>query len=143
MEATKDEMESMMRNKIWELVDLPPQHRSIGNKWIFKIKHRANVSITSLRYVQWRNSLPKLRGEDCEETFSLVIRITSIRLFLTLIVHLDLELFQMNVKTTSLNKNLKKEIFMDQLIGFVSKGQENKVCRLRRSICGLKHSSRV
>jgi len=38
MEAMRDEMDSMMRNQVWKLVDLPPGHKSIGNKWVSKIK---------------------------------------------------------------------------------------------------------
>ena len=48
----------------------------------------------------------------------------------------------MDVKTAFLNGELDKEIYMDQPIGFVTKGQEHKVCRLKRSIYGLKQSSR-
>ena len=72
-----------------------------------------------------------------------MVRIASIRLLPALIAHLDLELFQMDVKITFLNENLEEEIYMDQPIGFVSKGQEEKVCHLKRSIYGLKQSSRA
>ena len=71
-----------------------------------------------------------------------MVRFVSIRLLMALVAHLDLELFQMDVKTALLNGNLKEEIYMDQPIGFVSMGQEDKVCRLKRSIYGLKQSSR-
>ena len=60
-----------------------------------------------------------------------------------LVAHLDLELFQMDMKTAFLNGNLEEEIYMDQPIGFVSKGQEDKVCHLKKSIYGLKQSSRA
>jgi len=63
-----------------------------------------------------------------------MVRFASICLLLALIVHLDLELFQMDVKTAFLNGNLEKEIYTDQPIGFVPKGQEDKVCRLKKSI---------
>ena len=49
MDAKRDEMGSMARNKVWELVDLPPQRKSIGNKWIFKIKCRADGSIDKFK----------------------------------------------------------------------------------------------
>ena len=51
---------------------------------------------------------------------------------------MDLELYQMDVKTGSLNGELDKEIYMDQPLGCDLKGQENKVCKLKRSIYGLK-----
>jgi len=49
MNAMRDEMDSMARNNVWELTDLPPQHKSIGNKWVFKIKHRADGSIDKFK----------------------------------------------------------------------------------------------
>jgi len=79
---------------------------------------------------------------DSKETFSHVVRFASIRLLLALVAHLNLELFQMDVKTIFLNRNLEEEIYMDQPIDFVSKGQEDKVYRLKRSIYSLKLSSR-
>jgi len=76
----------------------------------------------------------EIEGIDYEETFSPVVRFASIRLLLTLVGHLDLELFQIDIKTTFLNGNLEGEIYMDQPIDFVSNGQEDKVCRLKRFI---------
>jgi hypothetical protein len=81
-------------------------------------------------------------GVDYKETFSPVVRFASIRLILAMVASLDLELHQMDVKTAFLNGELDEEIFMDQPIGFVVKGQERKVCRLNWSLYGLKQSSR-
>ena len=81
-------------------------------------------------------------GVDYEETFSLVVRFASVRLILAIIANLNLELYQMDVKTAFLNGELDEEIYMDQPIGFMTKGQEHKVCKLKRSIYGLKQSSR-
>jgi len=134
----KDEMDSMVRNKVWELVDLLPQCKSIGNKWIFKIKYRTDGSIDKFKARLVAKGFTQIEGIDYEETFSHVVRFASIRLLLALVSHLDLELFQMDVKNAFLNRNLKEEIYMDQPIGFVSKGQEDKVCCLKRSLYGLK-----
>ena len=82
----------------------------------------------------------QIKGVDYEETFSLVVRIASICLLLALVANLDLELFQMVIKTIFLNGNLEEEIYMDLLTGFVSKGQEDKVCLIKRLIYDLKQS---
>ena len=66
------------------------------------------------------------------------MRLVSIHLILAIVVHLDLELFQMDVKTAFLNGELDEEIYMDQPIGFEVKEQWHKLCRLKRSIYGLK-----
>ena len=71
-----------------------------------------------------------------------MVRFTSIRLILAIVAQLDLELYQMDVKTTYLNGEVDEEIYMEQLIGFIVKGQEDKVCKLRRSLYGLKQASR-
>lgn len=142
MEAMKDEMDSMSTNEVWELVDLPPKRRSIGNKWVFKVKRKADGSIDKFKARLVAKGFTQIEGVDYDETFSPVVRFASIRLLLALVAHLDLELFQMDVKTAFLNGTLEEEIYMDQPIGFVSKGGEKKVCRLKRSIYGLKQSSR-
>jgi hypothetical protein len=81
-------------------------------------------------------------GVNYEETFSPVVRFASVRLILAIVANLNLELYQMDVKTAFLNGELDEEIYMDQPVGFVAKGQERKVCKLKRTIYGLKQSSR-
>ena len=97
MDTVKDEMDSIIRNKVWELVDLPPQRKSIENKWIFKIKCWTNGSINKLKARLVAKHFIQFDGIDYEETFSPVVRFTSIRLL------------------------LEEEICIDQPIGFVSK----------------------
>jgi len=70
------------------------------------------------------------------------VRITSVRLILVIVAHMDLELYQMDVRTAFLNEELNEEIYMDQLLGFETKRQERKVCKYKRSIYGFKQDSR-
>jgi len=105
----KDEMDSMMRNQAWKLVDLLPQHKSIENKWVFKIKHWVDGMIDKLKACLVVKEFTQIEGVDYEETFSPMVRIAFICLLLALVVHLDLELFQMIVKTTCLNSSLEKK----------------------------------
>ena len=86
-------MDSMARNKVWELVDLPPQRKSIRNKWVFKIKRRTDGSIDKFKTRLVAKRFTEIKGVDYEETFSPVVRSASIRLLLAMVAHLDLELF--------------------------------------------------
>ncbi|KAI3457783.1 hypothetical protein Pfo_014446, partial [Paulownia fortunei] len=81
-------------------------------------------------------------GIDYEETFSPVAMLKSIRILLSIAAHFDYEVWQMDVKTAFLNGNLDENIYMMQPDGFIQKGQEHKICKLNRSIYGLKQASR-
>ena len=70
------------------------------------------------------------------------MRITSVHLILAIVEQMDLELYQMDVRTTFLNGELNEEIYMDQPEGFETKEQKRKVCKFKRSIYGLKQASR-
>lgn len=112
MDAMRDEMDSMSRNEVWKLIDLPSQRKSIGNKWVFKIKRRANGSIEKFKARLVAKGFTQFEGIDYEETISPVLRLASIHLLLALVAHLDLELFQMDVKTAFLTGNLEEEIYI-------------------------------
>ena len=79
-------------------------------------------------------------GIDYFDTYSPVSRITSIRTLIAIASFNNMEIHQMDVKTTFLNGELDEEIYMEQPEGFVVQGQENKVCKLVKSLYGLKQA---
>ena len=79
---------------------------------------------------------------DYEETFLPVAMLKSIRILLFIAAHYDYEIWQMDVKTVFLNGNLEEETYMMQQEAFVAKNQDHVVCKLKRSIYGLKQASR-
>ena len=81
-------------------------------------------------------------GIDYEETFSPVVMLMYIRILLSIAAHYDYEIWQMDVQTTFLNGSLDESIFMQQPDGFIEKGKEHMLCKLKRSIYGLKQASR-
>lgn len=82
------------------------------------------------------------QGIDYQEVFAPVVKHVSIRMLLSLVVNLDLELEQMDVKTASLHGNLKEDLYMHQPEGYMVKGKEHQVCLLKKSLYGLKQSPR-
>ena len=81
-------------------------------------------------------------GIDYEETFSPIAMLKFIRILLSIAGYYDYEIWQMDVNTAFLNGNLGEEIYMMQPEGFIAKNQERMVCKLKRSIYGLKPASR-
>jgi hypothetical protein len=79
---------------------------------------------------------------DYEEIFFSVVRHTSIRAVLALVAHYDMALEQMEVKIAFLHGDLEEQIYMEQLEGFSQHGQEHLVCKLKKSLYGLKQSPR-
>ena len=82
------------------------------------------------------------KGVDFDEIFAPVVKMTSIRTMLSIVASMDLEVEQLDVKTTFLHIDLEVEIYMQQPKGFVTKGKENLMCRLKKSLYGLKQAPR-
>ena len=136
------EMKSLQSNNVWELVYPPPNRKVIGSKWIFKCKVNADVVVEHYKARLVAQGCTQRYGLDYEETFSLVVRFKSIRVLLAIGAQHNLELHQMDVATAFLHGELTEDVYMQQPAGFVESGKENLVCRLKRSIYGLKQSLR-
>src|SRR3954471_2130671 len=141
LQAMKSEMESMYENHVWDLVIPQEGLKPIECKWIFKIKTYAdgNVTIHKARLVA--KGFRQVQGVDYDETFSPVAMLKSVRILLAIAAYFDYEIWQMDVKTAFLNGNLEENVYMIQPEGFVAPEDAGKVCKLKRSIYGLKQAS--
>ncbi|CAL8162132.1 unnamed protein product [Prunus armeniaca] len=142
-EAIDDEMLSLKKNKTWELVELPKGRKVIGCKWVYA----KNEGVNDARVVRFKARLvakeyAQKEGIDYNEIFSHVVKHSSIRIFLALVAQFDLELVQQDVKTVFLHGNLSEEIYIRQPEEYEEKGKEGLVCRLNKSLYGLKQSPR-
>ncbi|GJW79895.1 retrovirus-related pol polyprotein from transposon TNT 1-94 [Tanacetum coccineum] len=139
-EAIQSEIDSIMHNNTWKLVDLPSGHKPISHKWIFKKKLRPNGTIEKYKASLVAKGYRQKKGQDFFDTYSPVTRITSIRTLIAIAAIHNLIIHQMDVKTAFLNGELYEEIYMQKPEGFVVKGQEHKVCKLVKSLYGLKQA---
>ncbi|GJX65862.1 retrotransposon protein, putative, ty1-copia subclass [Tanacetum coccineum] len=114
IDAMNAEIQSMMDNMVWVLVDLPPGCKTVGSKWLFKKKTDMNgiVHVYKARLVA--KGYTQLYGVDYEETFSPVADIRAIRILISIAAYYDYEIWQMDVKTTFLNGYLDEDIYMVQ-----------------------------
>ena len=140
--AMEREMESLLENEVWDLVKLPKGRKTIGSMWVFKEKMGADGSIERHKARLVAQGFSQQHGLDYDETFSPVVRTESVRTVIALAARNNLLLHQMDVTTAFLNGNLKEEVYMRQPEGYVMEGKEHLVCRLNKSIYGLKQSPR-
>lgn len=142
MLAIKSEMESLLKNGTYELVELPKGRKALKNKWVFKLKRDENEQLTKFKARLVVKGFGQKEGVDFDEIFSPVVKMTSIRVILGMAASMDLEVEQLDVKTAFLHGDLEEEIYMEQPEGFEVEGKEHMVCKLKKSLYGLKQAPR-
>ncbi|GJT75478.1 retrotransposon protein, putative, ty1-copia subclass [Tanacetum coccineum] len=142
IDAMNAEIQSMIDNMVWVLVDLPPGCKTIGSKWIFKKKTDMDGIVHTYKARLVVKGYTELYMVDYEETFSHVADIRAIRILISIAAYYDYKIWQIDVKTAFLNGYLDEDIYMVQLEGFVDPNHPRKVCKLQRFIYGLKQASR-
>jgi hypothetical protein len=123
-EVVRSEMDTILFNGTWELVDRPYGCKPVGCKWVFKKNLRPNGTIDKYKARLVAKGYTQKEYEDFFDTYSPVSRLTTIHVLLSLAASHGLLIYQMDVKTTFLNGELEEEIYMTQPDGFVVKGQE-------------------
>ena len=141
LKAMLEEMNSLNKNKTYDLVELPKGKRVLRNKRVFKLKKDGDKLVKYKARLVVKGFNQK-QGIDFDEIFFPVVKMSSIWVVLGLVASLDLELEQLDVKTAFLHGDLKEEIYMDQPKGFKVKGKEHMVCKLKKSLYGLKQALR-
>ncbi|GJZ83038.1 zinc finger, CCHC-type containing protein [Tanacetum coccineum] len=126
-EAINDEMDSIMDNNTWVLVDLPSGCKPLGCKWIFKRKLKVDGTIKKFKARLVIQGFKQKSGIDYFDTYAPVVRISTIRLLIAMASIQNLIIHQMDVKTAFLNGELEEEVYMNQPQGFIMPGNENKV----------------
>ena len=140
--ACDDEIASLAKNETWDLVQLPKGKSTVGCKWVLKKKRGANGEVNRYKARLVAQGFTQRKGIDYREVFSPVVRYSSIRTLLAIANQYDMEIHQMDVISAYLNGVLEEEIYMKQPPGYVDPKNPTKVCRLRKSLYGLKQSAR-
>lgn len=140
--AMQEEINSIHSNHTWSLVPLPPNTKAITSRWVFKVKPgTGNQTRFKARLVA--RGFEQTSGVDFFDTFAPVVRWETIRTLLAIAVHLNWPIHQLDVLTAFLNGILKEDVYMVQPPGFIKPGLEHLVCKLHKSLYGLRQSPRA
>ncbi|KAK8940855.1 hypothetical protein KSP39_PZI009825 [Platanthera zijinensis] len=142
-DAMREEMDALKKNETWDLVPKVDGITPVTCKWVFKLKKKADGSIERFKARLVARGFSQQYGEDYEETFSPVAKMTSVRMVIALAACQGWRMWQLDVKNAFLYGEIDKDIFMDQPPGFVSEVHPDYVCKLRKALYGLKQAPRA
>eukprot|EP00271_Cylindrocystis_brebissonii_P021026 TRINITY_DN732_c0_g1_i3.p1 TRINITY_DN732_c0_g1~~TRINITY_DN732_c0_g1_i3.p1 ORF type:complete len:1491 (-),score=166.73 TRINITY_DN732_c0_g1_i3:1047-5519(-) len=140
--AMKDEITSLDKNGTWTLEDLPPGRKAIPCKWVYKTKRHLDGTVDRYKARLVAKGFMQKEGLDYFETFAPVVKLAALRLLLSFACLFSWIIEASDVDSAFLNGILKETIFMKQPEGFTCKGYEAKVCRLLKTLYGLKQAAR-
>lgn len=135
--AVKTEYHSLVKNGTWTFTTLPPHRKAIGFKCVFRVKKNPDGAQNKYMEHLFAKGFHQVHWKYFSETFSPVVKPTTIRIILTLALTHKWEMQHIDINNAFINGHLNEEINMKEPPGFES-ADKNQVCRLHRALYGLK-----
>ncbi|CAA7052584.1 unnamed protein product [Microthlaspi erraticum] len=143
MEAMRSEIQAIEKNQTWELVNLPTDAKKIGVKWVYKTKLNEDGNVDKYKARLVMKGYAQEEGIDYDEVFAPVAHWDTIRILLAVAAQRGWKVYQLDVKSAFLYGELKEVVYVDQPEGFIKRGEEDKVYRLKKALYGLKQAPRA
>ncbi|KAL0541452.1 hypothetical protein IC582_021497 [Cucumis melo] len=137
-----EEMRALKKNNTWDLCTLPKRHNTVGCKWIFALKYKADCILDRRKVRLVAKGFTQTYGIDYSETFSPIAKLNTVRVLLQVVVNKDWPLYQLDVKNVFLKGDLEEEVYMSPPPGFDAQF-DILVFQFRKSLYGLKQSPRA
>ncbi|BAB10876.1 polyprotein [Arabidopsis thaliana] len=141
--AMSEEINAQMKNHTWDLVSPEEAKHVISCKWIFTLKYNVDGSIARYKARLVARGFNQQYGIDYSETFSPVIKSTTIRTVLEVAVKRNWSIHQVDINNAFLQGTLNEEVYVSQPPGFIDRDRPSHVCRLNKALYGLKQAPRA
>lgn len=141
--AMEDEYSALLANRTWDLVPRPSGANIVTGKWLFKHKFQADGSLDRYKARWVLRGFTQRPGIDFDETFSPIVKPTTVHTVLSLAVSRDWPIHQLDVKNAFLHGTLQETVYCTQPPGFVDPAHPDMVCHLNKSLYGLKQAPRA
>ncbi|GKE30964.1 ribonuclease H-like domain-containing protein, partial [Tanacetum coccineum] len=132
--AMRDEYTALIKNKTWTLVPRPPDTNIVGCMWLFRHKYLADGTLSRYKARLVANGSTQLKGVDVNVTLSLVVKMGTIWIILSLAASRHWPIHQLDVKNAVLHGDLSETIYMHQPPGFWDSVHPDYVCLLQQGI---------
>jgi hypothetical protein len=141
IQAMNLELDALTKTGTWKIVDLPPNVKPIGSRWVYRVKYKSDGTVERYKARLVAKGYSQVEGLDFFDTFSPVAKLTTVRLLLALSAINNWHLHQLDVNNAFLHGELQEDVYMHILDG-VTCARPNQVCKLQKSLYGLKQASR-
>jgi hypothetical protein len=142
-DAMNQEFDALLSQNTWSLCPLPIGRHAVQNKWVYKLKQKPDGSIKRYKARLVAKGFDQRCGLDYTETFSPVIKPTTVRVVLAIAVHFNWSVQQLDISNAFLHGQLQEDVYMTQPQGFVHPKFPNHVCKLHKAIYGLRQAPRA
>jgi hypothetical protein len=141
--AMRDEFQALQSNQTWQLVPRPPNANVVSGKWVFRHKFHSDGTLSRYKARWVCRGFSQQHGVDYDETFSPVVKPSTIRTILSIAVSSSWPIHQLDVKNAFLHGSLNEVVYSQQPSGFEDPSFPNHVCLLQKSLYGLKQAPRA
>uniref|UniRef100_A0A803P5Z5 CCHC-type domain-containing protein n=1 Tax=Cannabis sativa TaxID=3483 RepID=A0A803P5Z5_CANSA len=138
--AMDKETQALEHNKTWIITKLPPGHKAIGCKWVYKVKYDRSGAVERFKARLVAKVYNQRHGIDYSQTYAPVVKFNTLKVFMALAAMNNWNVHQLDTNNAFLHGDLHEEVYMKIPLGY--NAPPNTVCKLNKSIYGLKQASR-